>query len=96
MLRKTPTCPVYVGPKDLRNNIDGLIIKIKYQFNLNPFSPEMFVFCNNQGISLRFYFGTRMDFGSTIADLIQVLSIGRKKMMARKLLRLQSSNYPGY
>ncbi len=40
MLRITPSCPVYlaVGATDLRNNIDGLLLKIKYQFELDPFN----------------------------------------------------------
>ena len=37
MLRMTPSCQVYLalGPTDLRNNIDGLLLKIKYQFRLD-------------------------------------------------------------
>ena len=46
MLRMTPLCPVYlaVGPADLRNNIEGLALKIQMKFNLDPFSPRLFVF----------------------------------------------------
>ncbi len=37
MLRMTPSCQVYLalGPTDLRNNIDGLLLKIKYPFRLD-------------------------------------------------------------
>lgn len=64
MLRMTPSCPVYlaVGPTDLRNNIDGLIIKIKYQFNLDPFQAALFVFCNKSRNKLKIIFWDKNGF----------------------------------
>lgn len=64
MLRMTPACPVYlaVGATDLRNNIDGLIVKIKYQFKLDPFTPAMFVFCNKARNKLKIIFWDKNGF----------------------------------
>lgn len=34
------------GTTDLRKSIDGLIMIVKNQLNLNPFDKALFVFCN--------------------------------------------------
>ncbi|WP_396954064.1 IS66 family insertion sequence element accessory protein TnpB [Neobacillus niacini] len=34
------------GFTDLRKSIDGLAILVKEGFDLDPFSPNLFVFCN--------------------------------------------------
>lgn len=34
------------GSTDLRKSIDGLAILVKEGFDLDPFSPSLFVFCN--------------------------------------------------
>ena len=64
MLRMTPSCPVYlaVGPTDLRNNIDGLSVKIQMKFNLDPFEPAMFVFCNRGRNKLKILFWDKNGF----------------------------------
>ncbi len=37
---------VTCGSIDIRNHIDGLAAIIKYRFDLDPFSCELFAFCN--------------------------------------------------
>ncbi|WP_069874109.1 IS66 family insertion sequence element accessory protein TnpB [Fusibacter sp. 3D3] len=41
------------GSTDMRNHIDGLAMIIKYQFNLDPFSCELFAFCNKDRNKLK-------------------------------------------
>jgi transposase len=41
------------GSTDLRKSIDGLAILVKEEFNLDPFSPNLFVFCNRQRDKLK-------------------------------------------
>ncbi|CAA7600786.1 Transposase IS66, Orf2 [Acididesulfobacillus acetoxydans] len=36
------------GATDLRKSIDGLAVLVKEGFQLDPFSPCLFVFCNRQ------------------------------------------------
>lgn len=36
------------GNTDLRKSIDGLAVLVKEGFNLDPFSPCLFVFCNRK------------------------------------------------
>lgn len=36
------------GTTDLRKSIDGLIILVTESFNLDPFSRNLFVFCNRK------------------------------------------------
>lgn len=64
MLRMTPSCPVYlaVGPTDLRNNIDGLALKVQLKYHLDPFSPSLFVFCNRQRNKLKILFWDKNGF----------------------------------
>ncbi|CCQ95290.1 transposase [[Clostridium] ultunense Esp] len=37
-----------VGPTDLRKSIDGLAILVQESFKLDPFSINLFVFCNRK------------------------------------------------
>ncbi|MHB8125227.1 MAG: IS66 family insertion sequence element accessory protein TnpB [Desulfitobacteriaceae bacterium] len=48
MLDFTLGSQVYLacGVTDLRRSINGLAIIVKLQFNLDPYSRAMFVFCN--------------------------------------------------
>ena len=48
MLEINSDASVYfaTGPTDLRKSIDGLSILVKESFNLDPFQPALFVFCN--------------------------------------------------
>lgn len=41
------------GPTDLRKSIDGLAVLVKEAFELDPFSPNLFVFCNRQRDKLK-------------------------------------------
>jgi transposase len=36
------------GATDMRSHIDGLAAIVKYQFELDPFSCELFAFCNKE------------------------------------------------
>lgn len=50
MLNKSIIDKVYlaVGPTDLRKSIDGLSIIVLESFKLDPFSKNLFVFCNRK------------------------------------------------
>lgn len=50
MLNESGIERVYLacGPTDLRKSIDGLAVLVKEGFELDPFSPCLFVFCNRQ------------------------------------------------
>jgi transposase len=41
------------GSTDLRKSIDGLAALVKEGFNLDPFSPSYFVFCNRKRDKLK-------------------------------------------
>jgi len=41
------------GATDMRNQIDGLATIIKYRFDLDPFSCELFAFCNQDRNKLK-------------------------------------------
>lgn len=47
--------PVYLasGVTDMRKSIDGLAVLVKEVFDLDPFSPCLFVFCNRQRDKLK-------------------------------------------
>ncbi len=50
MLNKIPIDSVYLalGPTDLRKSIDGLSLLVQQSFHLDPFSKNLFVFCNRK------------------------------------------------
>jgi transposase len=41
------------GSTDMRKSIDGLAILVQMEFNLDPFSSSLFVFCNKQRNKLK-------------------------------------------
>lgn len=41
------------GSTDMRKSIDGLAVLVKEGFDLDPFSPALFVFCNRQRNKLK-------------------------------------------
>jgi len=41
------------GSTDLRKSIDGLAVLVKEGFDLDPFSPSLFVFCNRERDKLK-------------------------------------------
>ena len=55
MLDETNITGVYLacGPTDLRKSIDGLAVLVKEVFQLDPFSPCLFVFCNRKRDKLK-------------------------------------------
>ena len=44
------------GATDMRKSIDGLAGIVTYTFELDPFSPSLFVFCNRQRNKLKILF----------------------------------------
>ena len=50
MINEISNRPVYLasGSTDLRKSIDGLAVLVKESFELDPFSPCLFVFCNKK------------------------------------------------
>lgn len=48
MLNEVAVNQVYLarGSTDLRKSIDGLAVLVQQEFELDPFSPNLFVFCN--------------------------------------------------
>jgi transposase len=55
MMNGTQVERVYLarGSTDLRKSIDGLAAIVKEGFNLDPFSPSYFVFCNRNRDKLK-------------------------------------------
>jgi len=55
MLNESGIDQVYLarGNTDLRKSIDGLAVLVKEEFELDPFSPSLFVFCNRQRDKLK-------------------------------------------
>ena len=55
MLSKTPVDRVYLasGSTDLRKSIDGLAAIVQMSFQLDPFSSNLFVFCNRKRDKLK-------------------------------------------
>ncbi|MGE7307880.1 IS66 family insertion sequence element accessory protein TnpB [Priestia megaterium] len=51
MLRPSMIESVYLerGSTNMRKSIDGLAILVQVEFNLDPFSSSLFVFCCNKG-----------------------------------------------
>ncbi|WP_425335428.1 IS66 family insertion sequence element accessory protein TnpB [Salipaludibacillus daqingensis] len=50
------------GPTDLRKSIDGLAVIVKEAFELDPFSPALFVFCNRNKDKLKILQWDNNDF----------------------------------
>ena len=55
MLNLQPAPQIYLacGTTDLRKSIDGLAAVVQEQFQLNPFSTSLFVFCNKRRDKLK-------------------------------------------
>jgi transposase len=55
MLSRSPIDQVYLacGPTDLRKSIDGLAAIVQLSFQLDPFSSNLFVFCNRKRDKLK-------------------------------------------
>ena len=54
---------VYIacGYTDLRKGIDGLSAMVQQEFELDPFTNTLFLFCDGAGIGSRDCTGNRMD-----------------------------------
>lgn len=55
MFNKAPINQVYLacGPTDLRKSIDGLAAIVQMSFQLDPFSSNLYVFCNRNRDKLK-------------------------------------------
>jgi transposase len=55
MLNEAMIDRVYLarGSTDLRKSIDGLAVLVQVEFNLDPFTSNLFVFCNRQRDKLK-------------------------------------------
>ena len=55
MLSEVQVNQVYLacGSTDMRKSIDGLAALVQEGFNLDPFAPALFVFCNRQRDKLK-------------------------------------------
>lgn len=64
MLNEVSIDRVYLarGSTDLRKSIDGLAILVKKSFDLDPFSPNLFVFCNKQRDKLKLLYWDECGF----------------------------------
>lgn len=48
--------PLACGATDMRKSIDGLAVLVKEGFDLDPFTPALFVFCNRERNKLKILF----------------------------------------
>ncbi|MBW8352168.1 IS66 family insertion sequence element accessory protein TnpB [Ornithinibacillus sp. 4-3] len=64
MLSEVSINQVYLarGSTDLRKSIDGLVILVKEGFDLDPFSSNLFVFCNRNRDKLKILFWDHSGF----------------------------------
>lgn len=55
MLSELQINKVYLacGATDMRKSIDGLAVLVKEGFDLDPFAPALFVFCNRERNKLK-------------------------------------------
>lgn len=58
MIHEVSVKNVYLarGSTDLRKSIDGLAVLVREGFDLDPFSPSLFVFCNRKRDKLKILF----------------------------------------
>lgn len=64
------------GATDMRKSIDGLAALVQEQFQLDPFSPCLFVFCNRQRDKLKILQWDHNGFWVQYRRLERGLSIG--------------------
>lgn len=64
MLNEAAVNQVYLarGITDLRKSIDGLAALVQQEFDLDPFSPNLFVFCNRSRDKLKILFWDQNGF----------------------------------
>jgi transposase len=66
------------GATDLRKSIDGLAVLVKEGFQLDPFSPCLFVFCNRKRDKLKILYWDITGSGFTTGDWREANFNGRK------------------
>ncbi len=54
------------GKTDMRQGIDSLAYLVKSQFNLDPFSGQVYLFCGGRKTDSRLFIGMDRDFGYCI------------------------------
>lgn len=47
-IEKVTNVYLAIGATDMRKSIDGLAIKVEHEFELDPFSSSLYVFCNKR------------------------------------------------
>jgi transposase len=64
MINEATVDHVYLarGSTDLRKSIDGLAVLVKEGFDLDPFSSNLFVFCNKQRDKLKILYWDESGF----------------------------------
>src|SRR5699024_4358314 len=88
MLGSTSVERVYLacGTTDLRKSIDGLAVIVQECFNLDPFSPSLFVFCNRKRDKLKILNWKITVFGYIIKDLNRAYFIGPLEIMGHQCM----------
>ena len=71
MIKLSDLGQVYIvcGKTDLRKGIDGLATLVKEQFELDPFSGKVFLFCGGSKDRFKALYGTDKVFGCSTKDL---------------------------
>ena len=64
MLNEVTVDRVYLarGSTDMRKSIDGLAVLVQEVFELDPFSPNLFVFCNRKRDKLKILYWDKNGF----------------------------------
>lgn len=64
MLNEVPVNRVYLarGVTDMRKSIDGLAVLVQEVLELDPFSPNLFVFCNRKRDKLKILYWDKNGF----------------------------------
>src|SRR4030042_193450 len=53
---------MFLGKTDMRKSIDGLSLMVKEMMNLDPFSENLFVFCNKRHTTLKILYWDKNGF----------------------------------
>jgi transposase len=64
MLSLSDQTQVYLArdPVDMRNQIDGLVLIVQEAFDLDPFAPALFAFCNRQRDKVKILYWHKIGF----------------------------------
>lgn len=73
------------GKTDMRQGIDSLAYLVKSQFDLDPFSGQVFLFCGGGRIALKLFIGMVKDSGSSTSVLKKENSLGQTMSMTLRL-----------